>query len=313
MFSVVIPVYNKEKTLLRAIESVLNQTYPDFELIVVNDASNDNSLNLIKSFADSRIVIIESDNPGSGGYKARNLGTKIAKYDWVTFLDADDEWLTGHLEELNRLRLLPNDGFLSTSWTDSWPNGKMTRSGVSDQNGKKDQYVNIEDFLRTSASYSPLVHTNTVAIRKQILKEIGGFPENKCIRGGDVLTWINTILKCKSVLCTIKETAIYHREDSSVTIQTPPELSSNCIYFDIKEKLSSIPELTLRNCLKKFSNFHIRFALLFRFKAGVLKSSDVSYLYFSEARMEYLVFTLIGFFPGTIQRIMHAMLKKLIS
>lgn len=312
MFSVIIPVFNKERTILRAIDSVLDQSFPDFELIIVDDSSTDRSLELIKSRNDLRIRVIGSDRPGPGGYKARNLGTREARNEWITFLDADDQWLPIHLQELDRLRNLPNEGFLSTSWQDSWPDGKLTRSGVSEQNGKKDQYLSVEDFLKVSASYHPPVHTNTVAIRKEILKDIYGFPEDKCVRGGDVVTWVNTILKSKNVLCSTKETAIYHREDSSVTIQTPPELKSNCVYLDIKKKLPSITDLNLRNCLKQFSNFHIRFALLFRFKAGVLKSSDVSYLYFSEARIEYLFFMFVGFLPAAIQKKIHAMAKKII-
>lgn len=313
MFSVIIPVHNKEKTIVRAIESVLNQTYSDFELIVVDDASQDKSLQLIKSIIDSRIVIVESDIPGPGGYKARNLGTKISRYEWITFLDADDQWLPFHLEELNRLRNRPNEGFLSTSWKDSWPNGKMTRSGVSDKNGKKHQTLNIEEFLRASASYLPPVHTNTVAIRKQILDETFGFPEHKCRRGGDVVAWLNVILSTKAVLCSTQETAIYHREDSSVTIQTPPELNTNCIYQDIKEKLSSKPPDSLKKQLQIFSNFHIRFALLFRFKMGVLKMRDVQYLYFSVGKIEYLIFSLLSLFPGSVQKHLHSAARKVMS
>lgn len=313
MFSVIIPVFNKEKTILRAIDSVLDQSFPDFELIVVDDSSTDRSLELIKSCQDPRIRIIESDRPGPGGYKARNLGTRVAKNEWITFLDADDHWLPFHLQELDRLRSLPNEGFLSTSWQDSWPDGKMTRSGVSSQIGQPDQLLGVVEFLRASASYFPPVHTNTVAIRRQILIEAGGFPEHTCRRGGDVVAWLNVILKSKSILCTTRETAIYHREDSSVTIQTPPELNTNCIYRDIKEKIASNKADSLKTQLQIFSNFHIRFALLFRFKVGILKSSDVGYLYFSAGKIEYLIFSLLSLFPGFAQKKLHAVAKNLMS
>lgn len=313
MFSVIIPVYNKEKTILRAIDSVLAQRFSDFELIVVDDSSTDRSLELIRTRQDPRIRVIESDCPGPGGYKARNLGTREATYEWITFLDADDQWLPIHLKELDRLRSLPNEGFLSTSWQDSWPDGTITRSGVSNQNGQLDQRLSIAEFLKASASYLPPVHTNTVAIRKHILKQVGGFPEHKCRRGGDVVAWLNVMLAAESILCSTQETAIYHREDSSVTLQTPPELSTNCIYQDIQEKISSNLSDSLKKRLQVFSNFHIRFALLFRFKVGMLKTSDVRYLYFSEGKIEYLIFSLLSLFPGFAQKKIHSLAKNLMS
>jgi len=90
MFSVVIPLYNKERSVKNTIESVLNQTFQDFEVIVVNDGSTDNSLEVVKSFNDERIRIINQKN--SGVSSARNRGIKEAKYEWIAFLDADDLW-----------------------------------------------------------------------------------------------------------------------------------------------------------------------------------------------------------------------------
>jgi len=102
-FSVVIPVHNKEPHLHNCIKSVLNQTFYRFEIIIINDASNDNSLNEIEKFHDYRIQIIHRKIPGPGGYAARNLGIKIAKAEWIAFLDADDEWTEDHLERMYTL------------------------------------------------------------------------------------------------------------------------------------------------------------------------------------------------------------------
>lgn len=89
--SVIIPLYNKEQIIERAIHSVLNQSYTNFELIVVNDGSTDKSLEIAKSICDNRISIINQSNGGPS--KARNTGTIAAKTDWIIFLDADDELL----------------------------------------------------------------------------------------------------------------------------------------------------------------------------------------------------------------------------
>ena len=86
--SVILPVYNSEKYIEKAIESVLNQSLRDFELIVVNDGSTDNTLNIIESFTDSRIRLINQQNMGPGA--ARNSALDIASWEYVMFLDSDD-------------------------------------------------------------------------------------------------------------------------------------------------------------------------------------------------------------------------------
>ena len=99
-FSVVIPVYNKGPHIHRSIISLLNQTFQDFEVILINDASTDNSIEEINKFKDKRIRVFQRNEPGPGGYAARNLGIKEAKGEWIAFLDADDEWMTDHLEKM---------------------------------------------------------------------------------------------------------------------------------------------------------------------------------------------------------------------
>ena len=91
--SVVIPLYNKGPHIARSINSVRSQTFQDFELIIVNDASTDNSLGEVARFKDPRINLYHREKPGPGDYAARNLGIEKAKAEWIAFLDADDEWM----------------------------------------------------------------------------------------------------------------------------------------------------------------------------------------------------------------------------
>ena len=86
--SVIMAAYNAEQYIEDAIRSVLNQTLPDFELIVINDGSKDQTLNAIKSISDERIVIINQDN--SGAANARNSGLRSSKGEYIAILDADD-------------------------------------------------------------------------------------------------------------------------------------------------------------------------------------------------------------------------------
>lgn len=100
VFSVVMPVYNVEKYLHESIESVLNQTFKDFELIIVNDGSSDESLNIAKQFKekDSRILILNQKNAGLSA--ARNAGIKRAKGQYIYFLDSDDYLKNDFLEKM---------------------------------------------------------------------------------------------------------------------------------------------------------------------------------------------------------------------
>ena len=86
--SIIVPVYNVEKYIKRSLDSLINQTFSDIEIIVINDGSTDNSLNIIETFKDERIRLYSQDN--KGGSAARNLGVDKSTSDYIMFLDADD-------------------------------------------------------------------------------------------------------------------------------------------------------------------------------------------------------------------------------
>lgn len=100
-FSVVIPVYNRAKELRSAVESVLAQIEQDFEVIVIDDGSNDNPQRTVLEIGDPRVSIVRQDN--LGGAAARNAGIGRAQGQFVAFLDSDDAFLRGHLAEMKRL------------------------------------------------------------------------------------------------------------------------------------------------------------------------------------------------------------------
>lgn len=101
MISVVIPLYNKELSIASTINSVIEQTYTDFEIVVVNDGSTDKSADVVRAIGDDRIVFISQDNQGVSA--ARNRGILAAKGEYVAFLDGDDLWHPEYLETLVRL------------------------------------------------------------------------------------------------------------------------------------------------------------------------------------------------------------------
>lgn len=96
--SVIVPSFNRENTIERCLESVLNQTFMPFEIVVVDDCSTDRTIDIIKHLDTSLIKIIKLEK-NSGAQVARNVGIKAAKGDWIAFLDSDDEWLPFKLEK----------------------------------------------------------------------------------------------------------------------------------------------------------------------------------------------------------------------
>ncbi|CAK7008424.1 MAG: glycosyltransferase family 2 protein [Petrimonas sp.] len=91
----IIPAYNVEKYIQRSIDSVLNQTYKPFEILVIDDGSTDNTTNLIQAYGN-KVTYLFKENGGASS--ARNLGIIEAQGDWIAFLDSDDEWIETHLE-----------------------------------------------------------------------------------------------------------------------------------------------------------------------------------------------------------------------
>lgn len=100
MISVVIPLYNKEASIKQSLMSVLSQSYEDFEVVIVDDGSTDNSVAKVDEIQDSRIRLILQENGGPS--KARNTGVENAKGEWILFIDADDELLPDALQNFER-------------------------------------------------------------------------------------------------------------------------------------------------------------------------------------------------------------------
>ena len=99
-FSIVIPLYNKENYIEKTLQSVFNQSYSNYEVIIVNDGSTDKSIDVVNQFSNKNIKIINQTNQGASS--ARNRGIAEASNQWIALLDADDIWLKNHLKELER-------------------------------------------------------------------------------------------------------------------------------------------------------------------------------------------------------------------
>ncbi len=165
LFSVIIPVYNREKFILRAVESVLNQSFRDFELIVVDDGSTDRSVELLKDYP---LKIIREENRGVSF--ARNIGIKASKGKIVAFLDSDDEWKRDKLKVQAEF-FEKNPDFKIHQTDEIWiRDGKFLN--------KKKIHQKKEGFIFYNSLHLCLISPSAVAIKKEVFEEVGYFRED---------------------------------------------------------------------------------------------------------------------------------------
>ncbi len=185
LISVVIPVYNGEKTIRETLESLLNQTFKDFEAIVINDGSQDATLDVVASFKDSRIKVFSY--PNSGPSASRNRGIALASGEYISFLDADDLWTSDKLEaQLQALQAYP-EAALAYSWTDfiNESNQFLRRGSYINVTGDVYKHLLLTDFLENGSN--PLV-------RKKALEEVGEFDES-LTHGEDWDMWLRLAVR----------------------------------------------------------------------------------------------------------------------
>jgi glycosyltransferase involved in cell wall biosynthesis len=191
MFSIIIPLYNKEKYISKAIQSVLDQSYSEFELIIVDNNSSDSGLQKAKEFKDERISFYTEFNKGVSF--ARNRGISEAKHPYICFLDADDYWLKDHLINFkNLISEYPDSGLYSNSYRIVESNGEI-RNRVLNETIESDTFLLKNYFKEVSSGDSP-VNVDVVCIPKNILLEFGGFPTH-IDYGEDSLLWSRIFLK----------------------------------------------------------------------------------------------------------------------
>lgn len=169
-FSVVIPLYNKSQSIGRAIKSILEQSYNNLEIIVVDDGSTDNGANVVEDFTDPRIRLVRQNN--SGVSVARNKGISIANHPLIAFLDADDIWKPWFLETIVELiKHYPEAHWYATNYERSDKGRKVP--GFSGTAG--DFVGKIDDFFKLAIDELP-VHISSVVIRRAVLDKVGMFP-----------------------------------------------------------------------------------------------------------------------------------------
>jgi glycosyltransferase involved in cell wall biosynthesis len=211
--SVIIPVYKTEKYVKAAVASVLNQTYENFEIIVVDDGSPDDSLKLVRQFDDPRIRIIEQENRGLAG--ARNTGIRHAVGEYIAFLDSDDVWVPEKLaKHVKHLETCPSVGvsFSPSALIDERGNalGTFLKPKLKD--------ITLNDLLRCNV----VGNGSAALVRKTVLNDVSfqnivcgetesSFFYEKLRRNEDYELWLRIAIKTSWIIEGIVEPLTLYR------------------------------------------------------------------------------------------------------
>jgi hypothetical protein len=195
-FTVVVPLHDKGPHVERALRSALGQTLAPAEIIVVDDASRDDGPARVEAIGDPRIRLLRRDQPGPGGYAARNLAIEEAKTDWVAFLDADDEWRPEHLAGLSDAieaeeARKPGVVCAFEGYTIVDPGDRVISDRYSLRRGEVGCRVDYTGLLQLWLDLRACpIWTSATAARRDALIAAGLFPAGRCRRGGDKDLWL---------------------------------------------------------------------------------------------------------------------------
>ncbi len=190
LITVVIPLYNGAQYIRRSVQSVLEQSYTDFELVVVDDGSVDRGDDIALEFTDPRLRLVRQENMGVSA--ARNKGIAESRGKYIAFLDADDEWDALFLDAVvNLTTIYPQTGIYGTGYRMVYPEGPAVEVTAAEARNQQTSVLITDYFFR--ASGGNLINASGVMIPRRIFKEIGDFRVGEH-HGEDLEMWARIAL-----------------------------------------------------------------------------------------------------------------------
>jgi len=350
--SVVIPLYNKEKHIKRAIDSVFAQTVQDFEIIVVDDGSTDKSAEVVKEIKDTRVNLIQQANqgecaarnrgieaikikpidtskiddsefnqmriiyrnkPGPGGHAARNEGINEARSKLIAFLDADDAWKPYFLETILRLKLkFPRAGVYATAYEIKEPNGKIVKPEFKAIPQSPWEGI-IPNYFKSCLGEPP-VWSSAIAVSKKVFDTVGKFPEGEKM-GGDLDTWLRIALNYP-IAYSNTIGATYYRDSSNRVCLTEYSISDYRL-------VSTAREAILNNKISNENKLYLAEYVCMKEieRAGrciIRGEKKKARQILKESHTRYfkrkkIFFFMLTFFPTNIVRFFRSLKKKILS
>lgn len=231
-YSVVIPLYNKQRYIKSTLQSVLAQTYTDYEVIVVDDGSTDASLQEAERMQSDKIRVLHQENQGVA--VARNTGIENAAGEYIAFLDADDKWNPSYLEEIDKIvRKYPQSDIFVSAYEVDLGNGKKN---LSEQMPAQDGC--LPSYWATLSSKYDFVWTSATTIRKSALVQAGLFRPGEKI-GQDLDMWARVARNNPKVAYTSSVCVTYNRQAESNARTRVKIAWAGAFIHDLEEELAN--------------------------------------------------------------------------
>lgn len=248
-FSVIIPLYNKEKDIQKTLSSVLEQSFSDFEIIIVNDGSTDNSEEIVKSINDSRIHLYSEENKGVSA--SRNFGVDKSNSNYIAFLDADDYWYPNHLKNLfSLIEKYPNHSWYATAYEKKLNENLMTPM-VSPIVSKGNNWMGEIDNFFENSYIDSLINSSSVCFAKDFYKTLKGF-NISITHGEDTDLWIRAALK-SPIIFSNKITVRNNLNSFNRSSKIPSHKRKRFHINDFEEAEKSTPSLKKYLDLNRYS------------------------------------------------------------
>ena len=243
LVSVIMPTYNQAQFIGEAIRSVIEQTYSNWELIVINNFSEDDTVSVVEGFQDKRITLINFKNNGVIA-ASRNAGIRQCKGNYIAFLDSDDIWLTDKLSiQMSYLNKHKEVGLIGTNAI-VIPGNKKLHNNI-----RSNRIVSTKELFLKS-----VIVNSTVLMRDSIVKKIGFLDENPAIRAAEDLDyWIRASFEMK--LAVIKKSLIFYRiHPGNASELNKNTLNSRKIFFELYLRVLSKYDnnLIFKKAINKF-------------------------------------------------------------
>lgn len=260
-FTVIIAVYNGERTIAHAIQSVLDQSYPAHEIIVIDDGSTDGTAEQVKQFGGVVRYIYQQN---AGVAAARNAGVDAATADWLSFLDADDYYYPDRLKwQAELLQRHSKLDFMTGDFDYVHPDGSLIRRSMeSTEAGKQllQQAAGVDDIIMSGELLGSFVEkhfgdTHTLAMPKKTFQELGGYPVGVAVCE-DVNLLIRLCARSQSVGVICRPMAAYVIHESSATRSDPlrAQLQTLDALLPLRQSLATAPKIIrqgLERCIRQ--------------------------------------------------------------
>lgn len=301
LISVIIPLYNKERSIASTLRTVLDQTFSDYEIVVVNDGSTDNSVAEVGKVQDSRIRLVHQQNAGVSA--ARNKGIEEAKGDLIAFLDADDEWTPEYLAAQYSLYLkYPDCSVFACNYEFRDAAGRVTPTVIRKLPFAGEDGI-LSNYFEIACHSHPPLWSSAVVVKKKAIQTIGGFPVG-VKSGEDLLTWARLSIKGQIAFYK-KSLAIYNLGEGYDYTHLPPRRQdvNDPVGEALLQLYRSHPSMIgLKHYISHWHRMRASVAIRFGERMETIREVMIG-LYYNPLNIRLMTFFLLAICPSKMRHI----------